>query len=283
MSEPSARPLKIRTLARSKWWVGSVVGIVSFVCFGYDLASEPSFVDESAYLSQAYFADLWLSGDVNHPAWLDRPAYDLPPLPKYLFGVALRLVGQRRPGPAAAEAWYRDTSRTFVAPTARVAARWPSVFLGAMGCVAIYGLGVLAAGRRVGVLAALLLMINPLYRMHARRAMSDVPCEALILTSLVIALWTWRELLAGRLGMSRLLSAAMAGGFGGLAALSKLTGGLAMMSLAAWGTLLAVSLPGGGWGVASPSSSRALISGVPSRSPLPGDEPLPDGEAARSP
>ena len=238
-----------------------LVGIVAFASFGYDLASEPHFVDESAYLSQTYYADLWLSGEVNHPAWLDRPAYDLPPLPKYLFGVALRVVGQRRPGPAAAEAWYLDTSKTFVTPAAHVAARWPSVFLGAMGCVAIYGLGVLAAGRRVGVLAALLLMINPLYRMHARRAMSDVPCEALMLMSLVVALWTWRELLAGRLRPSRLLAAGLAGVFGGLAALSKLTGGLAMIVLAAW-VLLAISLPGVRIGRRFAVVLSALISGV---------------------
>ena len=261
MSEPSSKPPASPLPPGRTCGCGVVVGILAFASFGYDLASEPHFVDESAYLSQTYYADLWLSGQVNHPAWLDRPAYDLPPLPKYLFGVALRVVGQRRPGPAAAEAWYRDTSKTFVTPAARVAARWPSVFLGAMGCVAIYGLGVLAAGRRVGVLAALLLMINPLYRMHARRAMSDVPCEALMLMSLVVALWTWREMLAGRLRPSRLLAAGLAGVFGGLAALSKLTGGLAMIVLAAW-VLLAISLPGVRIGRRFAVVLSALISGV---------------------
>ena len=283
MSEPSSKPPASSRPAGSNLVVwASSSGSLAFASFGYDLASEPHFVDESAYLSQTYYADLWLSGEVNHPAWLDRPAYDLPPLPKYLFGVALRVVGQRRPGPAAAEAWYLDTSKTFVTPAAHVAARWPSVFLGAMGCVAIYGLGVLAAGRRVGVLAALLLMINPLYRMHARRAMSDVPCEALMLMSLVVALWTWRELLAGRLRPSRLLAAGLAGVFGGLAALSKLTGGLAMIVLAAW-VLLAIVL--------ARSADRASLRGRPLGADLgrrclcrlPGVEPLPDGEAARSP
>ncbi len=233
MSAPSAKPMAPRFSARPNRWLGTMVGLVAFASFGYDLPSQPHFVDESAYLSQTYYADLWLSGDVNHPAWLDRPAYDLPPLPKYLFGVALRVVGRSRPGPAAAEAWYRDSSKTFVPPSALVAARWPTVSLGAAGCVAIYGLGVLAAGHRVGVLAALFLMINPLYRMHARRAMSDVPCEALMLLSLVVALWSWRELLAGRLGLGRWLAAGLAG----------VTGGLAMIVLAAW-VLLAIALPG---------------------------------------
>ena len=44
---------------------------------------------------------------------------------------------------------------------------------------------------RTGSLAAFLLMIDPLYSLHAHRAMADVPCEAFMLASLAIALSVW--------------------------------------------------------------------------------------------
>ena len=44
-----------------------------------------SFVDEYAYITQSYYADLFFGRQFNDRAWLDFPAYDLPPLPKYLI------------------------------------------------------------------------------------------------------------------------------------------------------------------------------------------------------
>ena len=137
----------------------------------------------------------------KNPAWLDYPAYDLPPLPKYLIGLALAGGGFRRPGPAAARAWYLDTSSRFDPPGALVLARWP--FGALRGARLRRGL---RAGRRSpataasGALAALLLIVNPLYRLHARRAMSDVPAEAFILCA------AWRAALG--------LAATARGGFG---------------------------------------------------------------------
>ena len=39
-------------------------GTLAAAVFGFRLSAEPPFVDESAYLSQAYFADLWMVGDL---------------------------------------------------------------------------------------------------------------------------------------------------------------------------------------------------------------------------
>ena len=154
----------------------SSVGLVALVVFGWDLASEPFFADESAYYSQSYFAGTFASGRFNDPAWLDYPAYDLPPLPKYLIGAALWLGGYTTPGPGrGAGLVHVNTLARFDPPGALAAARVPMVVVGAIGCLAVYGIGVLAGGAAVGLLAALLLMANPLYRLHARRAMSDVP------------------------------------------------------------------------------------------------------------
>ncbi len=91
--------------------------------------------------------------------------------------------GRRAPVPRPRRhlAWYRDTRVRGESDEALVAAQ---VALGHPG-------GGRAASRsmrsgrsrsdgRAGAVAALLLMINPLYRLHARRAIADVPCEALV-------------------------------------------------------------------------------------------------------
>src|SRR4051794_40845689 len=82
-----------------------VMAVLATASFAYDLSAEPSFVDEWAYVSQTYYADLLLDGQANRADWLTYPAYDLPPLPKYLFGWSLRAAGYRRPGPADAMRW----------------------------------------------------------------------------------------------------------------------------------------------------------------------------------
>jgi 4-amino-4-deoxy-L-arabinose transferase-like glycosyltransferase len=227
------------------------VAVLSLTVFGQDLASEPHFMDESAYISQSFYADLWLDQKWDDPHWLAYGGFDLPPLPKYAIGLALRAQGYRRPGPGAMFAWYDNPSRQFVSKEALVAARRPSVVFGAMGCLAIYALGTLARDRRLGLASALLLMANPLYAMHARRAMSDVMAESLILATTAVGLWAWKHLLA-RQGRARgpVLGLIFGSGIlGGLATLSKLNGSLGGMILGAW-ALLAISLV--------PSRSRAL-------------------------
>jgi hypothetical protein len=221
-------------ILRSTWTGAAIVGLVAVAVLGFDLASEPHFADESAYYSQSYYAALFASGRWNDPAWLDYPAYDLPPLPKYLVGASLWLGGYPLPSPADARAWYGDTSSRFDPPGALTAARRPIVLVGALGCIALYGLGVLASGRAVGAFAALLLMVNPLYRTHARRAMSDVPCEAFMLLALFFALWTCRRVLSGRSLPAACFGATAAGVAAGLSLLSKVSGALALIIIAAW-------------------------------------------------
>lgn len=261
MSKPGPTALPATPVARS-WGLGGIlVGLLATFSFAYDLPSERSFVDEWAYLSQTYYADLWLSGATNHPSWLDYMAYDLPPLPKYLFGLALRIGGYPRPGREAALQWYQNTSRQCGPHAMLVAARWPAVVCGSLGCVALYGLGTLASGRRVGFLAALGLMIDPLYRLHARRAMSDVIAESLILLSIWAALYTWQRLLAGRAPARAWLVATLAGFAGGMAALAKLNGALAMIVVSVW-AVLAVLLPGVSWKRKLAVVLAALVSGI---------------------
>lgn len=234
---PPPRAGWLTRLSRSPWPPALFVTLVALGCFGHRLGSEPHFVDESAYVSQSYYARLFLEGRFNDPAWLEYPAYDLPPVPKYLIGSALGLAGHRTPGRAQAFAWYRDTSLRFISDDALVAARVPTVLVGAAGCLALYALGVMYAGRGAGTLAALLLAFNPLYRMLARRAMSDVPCEAFTLVSLAFGLWAWRRWQEGRAGPTAWASLGSAGLSAGLALQCKMSGSLSIIVLAAWAVL----------------------------------------------
>jgi 4-amino-4-deoxy-L-arabinose transferase-like glycosyltransferase len=242
LPNPQSSP-SLRRKFQPRNWAGPVlVTALALTVFGWDLAAEPHFVDESAYISQSFFADLWLTGDWNNPAWLTYAGYDLPPLPKYVIGFALRAQDYRRPGPSAMVAWYQDTGRQFVSKDALVAARRPSVVLGVLGCLAIYAIGAMARDRRVGLVAALLLIANPLYAMHARRAMSDVYAESLILATAAVGLWSWKRLLGAKPWVAPFLALILGSGvLGGLATLSKLNGALGGFVLGAW-AILAVSL-----------------------------------------
>ncbi|HWE37759.1 MAG TPA: hypothetical protein VG406_14420 [Isosphaeraceae bacterium] len=240
---PDAQPFADRRRraqsARSIWLGALLVAAVALATFGRDLAAEPHFVDESAYLSQTYYADLFLDGRRDDPAWLEHPALDLPPLPKYLFGGTLRALGMPRQPPAAAVLWYHDIhTRADTVPGSLVAARWWSVAFGTVACVALYGLGTLAFGPRAGLLAAFFLGLDADFRMHCRRAMSDAIVEGLVLSTAFLALWAWRATLEGRLKVPKVLLVAPAlGALGGLAVLTKLTGGLALMIVAAFALL----------------------------------------------
>jgi 4-amino-4-deoxy-L-arabinose transferase-like glycosyltransferase len=233
--ETTERPVRWRGVAPV------LVAVLAAVVFGHDLAGEPSFADEYAYLSQAYYAGLFASGRWNDPAWLEYPAYDLPPLPKYLIGAALWVGGYRSPGPAEMRAWYANIDLKVGQPGALTVARVPIAAVGVAGCLAVYGLGTLAAGRLVGLVATFLLMLNPLYRMQARRAMSDVPSEAFVLVALFFGLLTWKTLLSGRPARGAWAAVVSAGVSAGLALLSKLSGLLALMVLAAWSALAFVA------------------------------------------
>jgi 4-amino-4-deoxy-L-arabinose transferase-like glycosyltransferase len=194
---------------------------------------ETPFVDEYAYINQSYYADLFFSGQTNDRAWLDRPAYDLQPLPKYLIGVCLHLARQPMPGRLDAHNWYLNYWQHGDLKTL-VVARLPILALGALGCVAILGCGLLIKDFWVGGIAAVLLMLNPLYRLHAHRAMSDVPYESFTLVALGLGLWAWKRIWSGRVGVSTVLGALGAGVAAGLSVLCKFTGFLGLMVIVSW-------------------------------------------------
>ena len=227
---PSSRSAVVNSV------MAALVFFISVYVFAPGISREPLFVDEAAFVSQSYFWDLAASGRVNDPLWLEFPAYDLPPLPKYLIGAALQVGGIARVDRSWALAWYANIhERRFLSDRTLWVARCPSMILGALGCVAIFAIGTIAANRRTGLVASFLLMTNPLYRLHAMRAMADIPAEAFILATSAVALAFWCVAMRGKPRL--LLSIAMGiviGVLAGLAVLSKLNGGLGLMIVASW-------------------------------------------------
>ncbi len=235
-------PLDVR---RARRWPGAIlVAIVAGLAFGGGLASEPAFADESAYYSQAYFAELFAKGRWNDPLWLSYPAYDLPPLPKYLIGGALWLGGRAAPGPVQARRWYQNTSSRFDRPGGLTTARMPIVLVGVLGCLAVYGMGCLVSGSATGLVAAGLMIVNPLYSLHARRAMSDVPCEAFLDVAFCLALCGWARVFSENWRWSTLFVILGSGIAAGLSILSKMSGVLFFPVVGVWMVLAIVcSLP----------------------------------------
>ena len=198
-AQQTLRTTKSPTAAWSCWRQAGLIGLVSAAFFTCGLR-DTSFVDEYAYITQSYQPDLVFSGHMNDPSWLEPLAYDLVPLPKLWTNLAFRAAGIPRPSPWNAVPWYRDTSHRWGTERELIIARLPSVILGTIGCMAIFALGSDIRDHRTGVIAAFLLAINPLYSLHAHRAMSETGCEAFMLIALALGLKAWKAMLARTLG-----------------------------------------------------------------------------------
>jgi Dolichyl-phosphate-mannose-protein mannosyltransferase len=235
------------------------IACAALTVFASGLYAEP-FADEYAYISQSYYADLFFRGQVNDWSWLDLPAYDLPPLPKYLIGLSIRSCRMPISRPIDAHLWYHSM-KSFGSPATRTAARVPIILVGALGCVAIFACGAVIKDDRVGTIAAILLILNPLFRLHAHRAMSDVPSETFMLVTLWLELWAWRGAWSGRIGLVAWLLTLLAGLAAGLALLSKFNGFLALMVIGIWSGA-ALFTPGLFWARKLTITGGAILTGV---------------------
>jgi 4-amino-4-deoxy-L-arabinose transferase-like glycosyltransferase len=218
----------------------AVLGLLALALFAANLFAN-SFVDEYAYITQSYYADRFFGGQFNHPDWLDVYAFDLQPVPKYLIGVSLRAAHLRMPAPTDAAQWYSNIHYQFGDRDTLLAARIPIALLGALGGVALFGFGVLVKDRRVGTVAAALLILNPLYALHAHRAMSEIPYEAFLVTALALGLSAMRRFSTGGHRMGSLLLVVLAGMAAGLSILCKFNGLLALIVIGCWGMLALIA------------------------------------------
>jgi 4-amino-4-deoxy-L-arabinose transferase-like glycosyltransferase len=231
--EQRSRPANFPQSSASIWGLGAVIGCMALAVFAMGILDD-SFVDEYAYITQSFYSDLFLDGKVNDPQWLGTFVYDLQPLPKYFIGAELRALGRVRPAWKDAAAWYENPHFRFGPPITLTIARIPFIVLAAGGCVAMFVFGTMVGGRRVGTIAAVLLIINPLYRLHAHRAMSEAPCEAFLIAAMGFGLLAWKRAWAGRLPWVSLLGFATAGVCSGLSIACKFNGLLAPAIIATW-------------------------------------------------
>jgi 4-amino-4-deoxy-L-arabinose transferase-like glycosyltransferase len=234
MTPPYQQSRPAKSLPAAMSWIlkALLVGCAALVFFASSIHAK-SFEDEYAYITQSYYADRFFKGKVNDRDWLDFFAYDLQPLPKYLIGLCLNFYDLRRPGPADARNWYLSYAH-FGTGLTLAAARLPIVVLGSLGCVGLFACGTQVRDSRTGAIAAVLMMVNPLYSLHAHRAMSDVPCEALGVAALALYLWAWRRSWTNCRGLLCLLFYGLAGVAAGLALLCKFNGFLTLVIVAAW-------------------------------------------------
>ena len=242
---PPQQPPRTAKSPRAAWSLvrfGVLIGLLAAGCFSLGLRDVP-FVDEYAYITQSYQPDLVFSGRMNDVSWLEALGYDLVPLPKLWINLAFRAAGIPRPAPWNAIAWYENTSYRWGTERELIVARLPSIFLGAVGCVAIFAIGTILRDQQTGAIAAFLLAINPLYSLHAHRAMSEASCEAFLLVAVALGLWAWKSLLSHGPIAPNLLLLIEAGCSAGLSIVSKFNGILAVLSLVGW-TCLALALPG---------------------------------------
>ena len=225
-----------------------VAGIATNLLFAR-LEDEPYFPDETALLGQSYYFELYRGNAPpgggsawNHVDWIRYPAYDHPPLVKYLVALALKIGGKPVP---------QDTSRIMAwyggdwSEPDRSTLYWlrvPIVACGVMACLMVYFIGVRIRSRFVGLSAACLVAFSPLFYTLSRRALFDVPAEAFVLASVALMLWVWPRLVSSGTHLGTWVWFILAGGLlGACAMLSKLNGALALALLAA-NLFLAVSV-----------------------------------------
>ncbi len=213
------------------WW-SAAVAAAALAVFSTGLFDSP-FADEYAYITQSYYADLFFAGRHDDPAWLHFFAFDLQPLPKYLIGASLHAAGQPMPRTLDAALWYHNYS-SFGDSRTLAAARVPSILTGVLGSLALFLAGAMVLGRTAGALAALLLIANPLYRLHAHRAMTDVPTESLTIVCLALTLSAAARAWSGRAAWISLAAFALAGLAAGLSILCKFNGLISLMVVGAW-------------------------------------------------
>jgi hypothetical protein len=96
---------------------------------------------------------------------------------------------------------------------------------------------------RTGAIAAILFMLNPLYSLHAHRAMADVPCEAFVTIALGLALFGWKSEWSNRRVSTSTLVAILAGIAAGLALSCKFNALLAFAIIGVW-TAIGLFAPG---------------------------------------
>ncbi len=253
-ADSAARPGSLRLMSiggrrRLDIVLTAVIFVVSLSVFWSAAHSASYHPDESDYIwTSRYFDYFIVSRDLDNEAWGDNLwTHTQPMMTRYLIGGWLWTRGYNLSTlPAPSYDWgqtYEENKRAGHVPEnwLLVEARIPSILLAAGSTVLLYWLGSMIAGPLAGIVAALLLLGNPLMREHIVRAIPEPALMFFVLLAL------WLAAVGTRRGRGGGLPAAWAVGVGaalGLAMQSKLTAtfsvaafgvwALAVVALAAW-------------------------------------------------
>jgi 4-amino-4-deoxy-L-arabinose transferase-like glycosyltransferase len=208
-----------------------VLAVAFLVIYLFDLAAVPFHPDESGYLYMSRdFSILFLDRNPLALAWSPTQPLTLEtqkrlldaPLTRYMVGLGWWLRGYTTADLNADWAWGAPWEANLAAippPALLLAARTPIAVLGALSAVLLFWIGVDIGGIALGLPAALLLALDPLLLLHARRAMA----ESLLTFFSLLAIWgvlrlvracdapsaNGLKLLAGSVGVGVLLGLAM--------------------------------------------------------------------------
>ena len=174
-----------------------VLAVVFLAVYLSDLAAVPFHPDESTHLYMSRdFSILFLDRNPLALAWspgqpqtpeTQKRLLDAP-LTRYVVGLGWWLRGYSTADLNADWVWgapWEANLSAIPSPALLLAARTPLAVLGALSAVLLFWIGVEIGGVTLGLPAALLLALDPLLLLHARRAMA----ESLLTFFSLLAVW----------------------------------------------------------------------------------------------
>lgn len=182
-------PVEAHLSRKMRWAVPLVVFLAAFAVYNQNV-EKPSIID----FDEAHYVRVALNmtdGVFIDPAWGEpRPFnFEHPPVGKYFISLGYKLMGE----PHDELGWpaYHEVCKTDTPECERDAYGWRvgSVFVGSLGVLGMYWLGLrLFRNQIAGVAAALLLLSDNLYYLHSRLAMLDIFPAAFALLGLGVFL-----------------------------------------------------------------------------------------------
>jgi hypothetical protein len=223
--------VSILTGTSVRWLEALLVALVVLLLYLPTLEEVEFHGDESQWISTSRYFEHFLSGDYESAVW--RVHYwtlTQPPVVRYTIGISRRLAGFGTPD---LNKPYRFRNRPsenvrrgrVPSPDLLYWSRFPMVIQSAAAFGIVIFLVAHAAGRLAAYLSVLLLVLNPYFALHLRRAMGEATVLFWGLMTALIAFLVLRRLRRGGLStIGLLLGSAAAGVTAGLAGASKLNG-----------------------------------------------------------
>jgi 4-amino-4-deoxy-L-arabinose transferase-like glycosyltransferase len=226
-----------------EWITGILLSFIAFYVVTLPLITGPVFkkrFDEPVYISGAtkYFKTYFIERNHSDPVWNEFSAYTTPPVIYYLLGSVFSITGH---GNKRMDwKFWNDPLEPFfydLLPIARVTIS----ITGVITILLVYLFGVVVFNLRVGLIAALLTLANPIFRYQAHIAYPDIP---LLLTMIltVLLIFFWYNFFKKQKIIQTLIHSAVIGFVIGICGSTRLNGALGGLVFAGFCFFLIVSL-----------------------------------------